>query len=546
MRWLLSFRRWAPPLVCVSLFAPTAMAQTPAPPPAPDTQPVPAPSAPAAASPPAPPTSAPPPMAPPAVPSPPAAAQGTAPGAVPAPAAAPEGAPPPGEAPAPSTPASEEPSAPFAFADFTWLNGYDRRHKALLDTDLVHPIFLADTNYTYSFARPIDQTVVGSTSLFHDGQIELLDIGIGADLQSATTGDYMRGKVLLQFGGRSTVIPRNDSSNLKGQFSLATAYRYLSEAYAGYHFNAPGTHGINVDAGIFMSYIGLYSYFSAENWSYQPSFTSDNTPWFFNGIRIQYFPSDKFKIEPWIINGWQSYAQFNEMPGFGVSFLWMPEEDFKFVSNNYVGWDEALQAGKMRVHTDNSVLYRYFNDPTGSVLSKAAFSATGDAGFENGDGVTPWGGSGVEGGCTNNTPCNQNFLSWMVYNRLWFMKDHIGFTAGGGMMHNDGRYLVLPPTGAATPGTPGTGFDMNPGTHFNGWDASLSLQWMPNDYFEFLGEFVHRQTDTPYYAGHGGVTGPSGYNNGTVDNPQPGYAAGWQPDLVKFENRIIFAWLARL
>src|SRR5713226_9877220 len=59
-------------------------------------------------------------------------------------------------------------------------------------------------------------------------------------------------------------------------------------------------NGINLDAGIFMSYIGLYSYYQFDNWAYQPSYVSSNTPWFFNGIRIQIFPSDKLKIEPWI------------------------------------------------------------------------------------------------------------------------------------------------------------------------------------------------------------------------------------------------------
>jgi len=30
----------------------------------------------------------------------------------------------------------------------------------------------------------------------------------------------------------------------------------MSEAFGGYHFNV--MHGINVDAGIFMSYVGLF------------------------------------------------------------------------------------------------------------------------------------------------------------------------------------------------------------------------------------------------------------------------------------------------
>lgn len=35
---------------------------------------------------------------------------------------------------------------PFAFGDFTWLNGNDRRHKALLDTKYFTGRFLLDFN----------------------------------------------------------------------------------------------------------------------------------------------------------------------------------------------------------------------------------------------------------------------------------------------------------------------------------------------------------------------------------------------------------------
>jgi len=82
---------------------------------------------------------------------------------------------------------------------------------------------------------------------------------------------------------------------------------------------------LNVDAGIFVSYIGLFSYYNFDNWTYQPSFVSSNTPWFFNGLRIQYFPTAKLKIEPWIINGWQSYARYGSKPGLGGQILWRPK-----------------------------------------------------------------------------------------------------------------------------------------------------------------------------------------------------------------------------
>src|SRR6185436_2114227 len=163
------------------------------------------------------------------------------------------------------------------------------------------------------------------------------------------------------------------------------AYRYLSEAYAGYHFNE--WYGINVDAWMFMSYIGLNSYYQPENWEYQASFTSDNTPWFFNGLRIQIHPTKHLKIEPWIINGWQSYGRFNSMPGFGGNITWVPNNSFKILSNNYYGTDAGGLPERKRFHSDNSVLLRYWNRPESMGISRAAFSLTGDIGFEKGGGV---------------------------------------------------------------------------------------------------------------------------------------------------------------
>ena len=51
---------------------------------------------------------------------------------------------------------------------------------------------------------------------------------------------------MTQYGMYSSTTPRNDASPSRGQWNLDGAYRYLSEAYGGYHFNA--MHGINVDA----------------------------------------------------------------------------------------------------------------------------------------------------------------------------------------------------------------------------------------------------------------------------------------------------------
>jgi len=457
------------------------------------------------------------------------------------------GAPPP--APAPSE-AEDKPSEPFAFGDFTWLNGTSRQPKAVLDTPYFTPEVLIDVNYTQSLAHPIDDTVVGSTALSRDNELTLAFMGFGGDFHY----ENVRGRLMTQFGIRSSLVPRNDGSANRGQFDLDTDLRYLSEAYGGYHFNV--WHGMNIDAGIFMSYVGLFSYDNFENWMYLPSFTSDNTPWFFNGIRIQMFPSDKLKIEPWIINGWQTYGTFNELPGFGAQILWRPAEAVELLSNDYVGWDTQDTPGRTRFHSDNSFLLRYYNDDKNHVMPKAAFSITADFGGEQGDGVTPFHGqTGFNdplhpAHCTTANPCDQSFLSWMAYNRFWFWDGILAFNVGGGMMHNPGRYLVLAPTGQASgtaqalslQGIQYVGatqpYDYNNGTSFDAWDVETGIQYMPHTNITYDVEVNHREASVPYFAGHGGVTSPDGYI-------QTAIPTGWRPDLVKADNRIIFAMLVR-
>ena len=184
----------------------------------------------------------------------------------------------------------------------------------------------------------------------------------------------------------STMTPRNDASPARGQWDLADAYRYISEAYGGYHWDV--WNGINVDAGIFMSYVGLFSYYNYENWIYQMSYVSANTPWYFNGMRVQVFPTDKLKIEGWLINGWQSYGMFNETPGLGFQILYRPKENLSFVSNFYFGHDATSNAsqptngqmgtpGRTRFHSDNSVQYKYYDQPK-NFVGKSAFCLTVD------------------------------------------------------------------------------------------------------------------------------------------------------------------------
>jgi hypothetical protein len=412
---------------------------------------------------------------------------------------------------------------PFAYADWTWLNGTPRNKDAVWDSKFFTPEIRFDTNFVSSFNHPQDDTLGGSTEIFRSNEIQIEQISFGGDFH----WQNVRGRVLTMGGMFGVTTPRNDASAGRGQWDLRGAYRYFSEAYGGYHFNV--NHGLNVDAGIFVSYIGLFSYYNFDNWAYQPSYVSSNTPWFFNGLRVQWFPTNKLKIEPWIINGWQSYGRIGSRPGLGGQILYRPAPWISLVFNNYGMGEDTLGAGngklgRSRIHTDDSVEIKYYDHPE-RTLDKMAFSLTGDLGCEYGGGVSCFGDKKDASGAIISH--KQAFLGWMLYNRWQFKKDTYGLTVGGGAMNNPGRYLVLLPpiNGAdAISGTPY--FTQNPGDPFKAWDGSVTFDWMPKQYITFRWEYGYRHANVPYFSGRGGITPGVNTFPGTTPNPEAGSLVG--------------------
>jgi len=414
--------------------------------------------------------------------------------------------------------------------DWTWLNSNGHASDSPMATKYFTPEFRADANYMLSYNHPKDDTMGGSTESFRSDEWQLEQISVGGDIHI----NNVRGRILTMAGLFATTTPRNDASYSRGQWQLGDAYKYFSEAWGGYHWDV--AHGLNVDAGIFVSYIGLFSYYNFDNWTYQPSFVSSNTPWFFNGLRVQYFPTKKLKIEPWIINGWQSYARANGKPGLGGQILWRPTPYLDFVWNNYgLGEDAVGFPGRSRIHADYSAQVKFYDKPS-KFFDKAAFTVTGDLGCEYGGGPSsgaydpkgnsPLHGSGstYSGGvnCTNSKDGRpkQAFIGWMAYERMWFNRDKYAITLGGGQMNNPGRYLtLLPPINGATATTGTPYFTENGGDRAQMHDGTITFDYMPSQFITFRAEEGYRYSDVPYWTGRGGITPPGG-NNGSPSHYQ--------------------------
>lgn len=436
-------------------------------------------------------------------------------------------------------PATKAKIDPFSDWDWTWLNGNPRNKDLAFDSKFFTPEIRADVTYTYDFNKPVDDSMGGSSELFRSNEIQLEQLGVGGDFH----WENVRARVMTQFGMYSTATVRNDPSYAKGQWNIADADRYLSEAYGGYHLNV--LNGINIDAGIFMSYIGLFSYYNFDNWAYQPSYVSSNTPWFFEGVRVQIFPTPHLKIEPWFINGWQSYASANSRKGLGGQIKWTPFPWMNIVSNNYgLGHDDLYIPNRGRIHTDDSIEIKYYDKPE-KTIDKMAFSFTGDMGCEFGPSAVSSAGIYEQGvGCHGNTRDpkslggdyfkaginpKQSFIGYMVYDRTWFHKDHYGLTIGGGQINNPGRYLVLlPPINGETASSAAINapyFTGNPSDPFKAWDSSVTFDYMPRQWLTFRWEYDYRHANVPYWTGHGGVTPPGSGGVPYTNNGSPQFFA---------------------
>src|SRR5215203_2922245 len=78
---------------------------------------------------------------------------------------------------------AQQKGEPFEGIDQTWHNGSDRRDSSVFkNMKYFIPSILIDVNYTHSFNNPNDNTVVGSTALARNNEVELSALHFGGDL----------------------------------------------------------------------------------------------------------------------------------------------------------------------------------------------------------------------------------------------------------------------------------------------------------------------------------------------------------------------------
>ena len=410
---------------------------------------------------------------------------------------------------------------PFDGMDLSWVNGQNRQTDFPLQlkdksgNSIVTGVTYLDTYFNYNFADPKDHTQTISSTMGRTNEFTLNLASIGIE----TNYKNIIGRLWLQYGQMGSVIQELDGTVSRGRNTAISNLKNIREAAAGYHFNK--WYGVNVEMGIFMSYIGLESYVTQENWSYQRSMVCDFTPFYFSGARLQVFPTKKFKTELWLLNGWQTYNSWSKSIGVGSSNYYRPNENTQLVANFYFGKD-TRNSNRTRFHHDNSIVKRYYHRSTAKGLSQAAFSINTHYGFQDGDGVKAK---------------DQYMAGTSIASRLWFLHNKLGFTTRADIITNPGLYLAFTPS-AVTPNDFTDAMANDPKQKLNIFQATATFDVMPNDLVTFRLEYGYRHSNVPYFTGKGGTTSPDGW----VDTP----LNNWRPDLRRTENRITLAVNFRL
>lgn len=412
---------------------------------------------------------------------------------------------------------------PFDGMELNWINGQNRQTdfpltlKDKKGETILTGVAYIDSYFNYDFHKPKDNTHTISSSIGRSNEftINMASIGIESYYKNII------GRLWLQYGQMGSIVQDMDGTVNHGKNTSISNLKYIREAAAGYHFNK--WYGINVEMGIFMSYIGLESYVIGENWSYQRSMVCDFTPFYFQGARVQVFPSKKFKTELWLLNGWQTYNGWNSGIGIGSSNYYRPTENLQLVANFYLnGQDTRNNPKTRRFHHDNSIVARYFKNKESKGISQAAFSINSHYGFQTGGGIK----------------AKDNYMmGTSIANRVWFNKNKLALTLRGDILTNPGLYLAFSPSPVA-PNDFTDAIAADPKQKLNLQQFTSTFDIMPNDHFTLRFEYGYRHSNVPYFAGSGGTTSPDGW----ADTP----VGTWRPDLRKDESRVTMAVSFRL
>ncbi len=205
-----------------------------------------------------------------------------------------------------------------------------------------------DAYYAYDFERPTtrDRAYTTQPARHNEFNINL------AFVEAKISDERVRGRFALQTG---TSVNFNYAAEANNR-ELA---QLIQEGVVGYRL----ANNLWIDAGIYLSHIGLESWISRDNWTYTRSLCSDFSPYYQTGVMATLQASPQFTLQFHVLNGWQNIAETNNGKAVGLQAAFTPSENISLTYNNFIG-NEQSDSLASRTRFFNDVVLKFSLSPS--------------------------------------------------------------------------------------------------------------------------------------------------------------------------------------
>jgi hypothetical protein len=137
------------------------------------------------------------------------------------------------------------------------------------------------------------------------------------------------------------------------QFAGAEVFKHVSLANAGVKFRS----GTDLGGGVFVSPVGIGSMFAKDNWIYTNAWESNWVPYYLMGARVGQDLPAGFRVEAWVVNGFQMIGDSNEAPSYMVS-LYYGRSDVSVAQHVFFGPEQAaIEPRGWMMHSDTQFVW---------------------------------------------------------------------------------------------------------------------------------------------------------------------------------------------
>ena len=210
-------------------------------------------------------------------------------------------------------PGRRRPSEPFAWGDFTWLNGAQPRRPSTSSTPSTSR--RSSTSISITPTRSISRSITRSSARRRPSATTSSSWRSSASAATCTSATCAAASSCSTASApsafRATTSPSTTANTICYRPCATSARRTPA-------ITSNKLHGINVDVGALLLVRRPVLVYAIRELGIPGVVHLGQHALVLQSARaLQIFPTDRLKVELWLINGWQTYGKFNELPGVG-------------------------------------------------------------------------------------------------------------------------------------------------------------------------------------------------------------------------------------